>query len=341
MAIFSEKVISAKFIDPPNNMLIEVLYREGDIAIPYVLEVDFTQQDFNDLLKEISLDEIQSVTRKELETQSKAFENIISAEIDRRWTVEIEKVKNEYDKIQAEYDKIGNAWKEIEKESNKINSSWEHLKKESDKINDAWKEVEKESDKIDSAWKELERESDKINDAWKEIEKESGKIENSWKEIEKESGKIESTWKKIEKESIEIESTWKKIEKESKEIEQNWEEIQKESGKIESTWKEIDVYAETEKSKKMEEVQSEFQKLRKDLASRFSSSDTPKKIEAKDIFSELSSKEVDNDFVFNMKVSILEDPAIAKSKDKNLKLAIRKAKTIPELLSVYYSQKAS
>ena len=285
MAIFSEKVISAKFIDPPNNMLIEVLYREGDVAIPYVLEVDFTQQDFNDLLKEISLDEIQSVTRKELETQSKAFENIISAEIDRRWIVEIEKVKNEYDKIQAEYDKIGNAWKEIEKESNKINSSWEHLKKE----------------------------SDKINDAWKEIEKESGKIE----------------------------STWKKIEKESKEIEQNWEEIQKESGKIESTWKEIDVYAETEKSKKMEEVQSEFQKLRKDLASRFSSSDSPKKIEAKDIFTELSSKEVDNDFVFNMKVSILEDPVIAKSKDKNLKLAIRKAKTIPELLSVYYSQKAS
>lgn len=299
MAIFSEKVISAKFIDPPNNMLIEVLYREGDVAIPYVLEVDFTQQDFNDLLKEISLDEIQSVTRKELEVQSKAFENIILTEIDRRWVVEIEKVKNEYDKIQIEYDKIGNAWKDIEKESDKINNSWEHLKKESDKINDAWKKLEKES------------------------------------------GEIESTWKKIEKESVKIESTWKKIEKESKEIEQNWEEIQKESGKIENTWKEIDVYAETEKSKKMEEVQSEFQKLRKDLASRFNSSDAPKKIEAKDIFSELSSKEGDNDFVFNMKVSILEDPDIAKSKDKNLKLAIRKAKTIPELLSVYYSQKAS
>jgi predicted nucleic acid-binding Zn-ribbon protein len=308
-------------------MLIEVLYREGDVAIPYVLEVDFTQQDFNDLLKEISLDEIQSVTRKELEVQSKAFENIILTEIDRRWVVEIEKVKNEYDKIQIEYDKIGNAWKDIEKESDKINNSWKHLKKESDKINDAWKGIEKESDRIDSAWKELEKESDKINDAWKKLEKESGEIE--------------STWKKIEKESVKIESTWKKIEKESKEIEQNWEEIQKESGKIENTWKEIDVYAETEKSKKMEEVQSEFQKLRKDLASRFNSSDAPKKIEAKDIFSELSSKEGDNDFVFNMKVSILEDPDIAKSKDKNLKLAIRKAKTIPELLSVYYSQKAS
>lgn len=94
MAIFSEKVISAKFIDPPNNMLIEVLYREGDIVTPYVLEVDFTQQDFNDLLSEISLDEIQETTRKELNAQAKFFYDIIEKEVDQRLKVESEKFNN-------------------------------------------------------------------------------------------------------------------------------------------------------------------------------------------------------------------------------------------------------
>jgi chromosome segregation ATPase len=300
MALFSGKVVSAKFIDPPNNMLIEVLYREGDMMTPYVLEVDFTQQDFVDLLKEITLEEIQSNTKSQLEAQRKEIFSSIDAEIERRWEAESQKIKEAYDKVESYAKEI------IEKEYNKIESAWE--------------EVRKESDKIDSAWNQIKSEYEKVEGSWREIEKESAKVESTWKEIEKESAKVESSWKEIEKESAKVESSWKEIKNE---------------------YQKVDTYAELEKEKKMEEVQSEFQKLRKELSSKFSTGQISTKLGPKDIFQQLFNSDQDQDFVFNLKISILEDPDIAKSKDKDLKLSIRKAKSVTELLNIYCAKKVA
>lgn len=199
MAIFSEKVISAKFIDPPNNMLIELLYREGDTVVPYVLEVDFMQPDFTDLLKEISLEEIQNNTKNQLEAQRKEIYSAIDAEIERRWALEEEKIKEAY--------------------------------------------------------------------------------------------------------------------------------------------RNVDLYAEKERGKKLEEVQEEFRNLRNNLSAKFSTEIATNKLSPKDLFNQLFSMDQDKDFVFNLKISILEDTDIAKSKDKALKLSIRKAKTVTELLNIYTSFK--
>ena len=92
MAIFSEKIVSAKFLDSPNNMIIEVLYQEDDSVIPYVLEVDFTNQDFNDLLQEVTLEEIEKSTQATLKAESDVFEKMINDEIERRWAIESQKV---------------------------------------------------------------------------------------------------------------------------------------------------------------------------------------------------------------------------------------------------------
>jgi len=244
MAIFSEKVISAKFIDPPNNLLIEVLYREGDVAIPYVLEVDFTQQDFNDLLKEISLDEIQSVTKKERELQSKAFNNIIEAEITRRWQLESEKVEK----------------------------MWAT---ESEKI----KEVYSKADEYYSKASEVYSKADEYY---------SNKIN---------------------------------------EISLIWEE---ESKKIKEAYQDVDQYAGTMKSDLAKEYRDQFMS-----STKFSIDNLP----GKDIFNHILKKNDNKDFVFDLKVGILEDPDIAKSKDKNLKLAIRKAKSVFELIKLYEEAK--
>ena len=201
MAIFSEKVISAKFIDPPNNMLIEVLYREGDIVTPYVLEVDFTQQDFNDLLKEISLDEIQEITRKEVNTQAKVFNDIINAEIDRRWSLESEKIKQAYDKV----------------------------------------------------------------DEYAEI-------------------------------------------------------------LIKKAYDDVDQYAGTMKSDLAKEYRDQFL-----TQTKFSIDN----LTGKEIFNHILKKNDDKDFVFDLKVSILEDQDVTKSTNKNLKLSIRKAKSVLELIKLY------
>lgn len=84
MAIFSGKIVSAQFIDPPNNMLIEILYREGDIVTPYTLSVDFTQQDFNDLLEEISLEQIEQNTQNQIELEKKNLDKIVEEAIEKR-----------------------------------------------------------------------------------------------------------------------------------------------------------------------------------------------------------------------------------------------------------------
>jgi hypothetical protein len=175
MAIFSGKVVSAKFIDPPNNMMVELLYHEGDVVVPYVLEVDFTQQDFNDLLKEISLDDIQNNTKNQLEAQRKEIFSAIDAEIERRWALEELKIKD----------------------------------------------------------------------------------------------------------------------------------------------------------------------LRNNLSAKFTTETTTNKLTPKELFQQLFYQDQDQDFVFNLKISILEDPDIAKSKDKDLKLSIRKAKTVTELLKIYCSNKVA
>jgi hypothetical protein len=99
MAIFSGAIVSSKFIDSPNNTLIEVLYREGDAVTPYVLHVDFTSEDFNDLLQEVTLDEIEAETNKQLTVEKDAFYSIIEAEIDRRWAEESKKIKMAYDDV--------------------------------------------------------------------------------------------------------------------------------------------------------------------------------------------------------------------------------------------------
>lgn len=322
MAIFSGKVVSAQFIDSPNNMLIEVLYREGENVVPFILEVDFTQQDFSDLLQEITLEEIEKNTKVQLKIEQdnlyKIIDEKVSEEIERRWANESEKVKGAYDKAEEYAQEI------IERESEKIKLAYvkaeEYAQIEYQKINEEYKKVNEEYQKVNEAWEILKQEYEKLDNAWSEVEKESGRIEKSWEMIQKESGRIESSWKEIEGESSRVQSAWEEIRK---------------------GYDKVDEYAEGEKSKKMQEVQEEFQKLRQDLAIRFNTDTSTFKLDAKDIFQQLSGNEENKDFVFNLKIAILEDPTIAKSKDKNMKLAIRKSKSVTELLAIYYAQKAA
>lgn len=252
MAIFSGKVVSAKFIDPPNNMMIELLYREGDVVIPYVLEVDFTSDDFNALLQDVTLEEIEENTSKELKAEQQVFESIIQRQIETRWSMEQDKIKAAYDDAEAYAQKV------IERE-------YEKLEEASNQIADEWK---------------------KIYDQW---------------------DKVDTEYQKLERASIEINKEYKRV----------------------------DTYVELEKSKKFKEVQEEFQKARSELQTKFNASSSATVLDGKDIFTAIDQNNQDNDFVFNFKVSILEDPVIAKSKDKKLKLAIRKSKSVLELLKIY------
>lgn len=197
MAIFNDKIVSAQFINPEKT-LVEILYKEDDNVVPYVLEVDFTQEDFQDLLKELTLDEIEENTKAALQQESKFFESVINDEIERRWALESEKIKKAYE--------------------------------------------------------------------------------------------------------------------------------------------DADRYAQSERVKIKKELDGEVESVKSSLQSQFSIEPQESKITGKRVINAIQTKE-DKDFLFDMKVAILEDPEIAKTKDKSVKLSIRKAKTVMELLKVYSEQK--
>lgn len=80
MAIFSKKIVGAKFINS-DNTVIEVLYAEGDNIIPFILEVDYSNNDFKDLIDEYPLEQIETNTKEIREQQKKVFEEIIEARV--------------------------------------------------------------------------------------------------------------------------------------------------------------------------------------------------------------------------------------------------------------------
>ena len=264
MAIFTDKIISTKFIDPPNNMLIELLYRENDSVIPYIIEVDFTSKDFNDLLLEVTLEEIEKNTIEELKAEQQVFESIIQRQIETRWSMEQDKIKAAYDEAESYAQKV------IEREYEQINT-------QHDVIADEWK-------KIYDQW-------DKINTEYQKLEKASGEINTEYQRLDKE-------------------------------------------------YEKVNLYAEVEKGKKFQEVQEEFQKAREELQLKFNSQSLSMgEVTGKEIFATIDKNNQDDDFVFNLKVSILEDPIIVKSRDKKLKLTIRKSKSVLELLKIYAEAK--
>ena len=87
MAIFSNKIVTAKFLDH-SNTIIEIIYKEGEEEIAFAMEVDFSNPDFQDLLEEIDLEELEISTynqRKKLREAKKAnLEARVEERIDER-----------------------------------------------------------------------------------------------------------------------------------------------------------------------------------------------------------------------------------------------------------------
>ncbi len=234
MAIFSGKVVTARFLDNPNNMNIEVIYKEDDQNIVYNIEVDFSNDTFNELLQEITLEEIEAQTKAVMDAEWNWMNAIVIEEVNKRWAVEEKKIKQAYDDVDA------------------------YALKQQKKQFEAFEEYEAEQKRKQA--------------------------------------------------------------------------------------KEVDQYAEDQKSIKFDEVRKEMKAYRDELQSKFNASDIPhfgvaREVNASELISILHEKNNDNDFVFNTKIAILEDPDITKTKDKSLKLAIRKAKTLQELIGTYTSSK--
>ena len=78
MAIFSGKIISAKFIDDTDT-IIEILYNDNDNIISYVLNVDYENEDFKSLLDEYTLEKIELETKEIRKKEIDVFNSLVEA----------------------------------------------------------------------------------------------------------------------------------------------------------------------------------------------------------------------------------------------------------------------
>ena len=83
MAIFSNKIVTAKFLDH-SNTIIEIIYKEGEEEIAFAMEVDFSNQDFQDLLEEIDLEELERSTYNQRKKRKEAKKADLEARIEQR-----------------------------------------------------------------------------------------------------------------------------------------------------------------------------------------------------------------------------------------------------------------
>jgi len=261
MAIFSGKVVTARFLDNPNNMNIEVIYKEDDQNIVYNIEVDFSNDIFNELLQEITLEEIEAQTKAVMDDEWNWMNAIVLEEVAKRWAEEEKKIKQAYDDVDA--------------------YALEQQKKHFEVFEQY----------------EAEQKAQRIAEFEEYINSETKK-------------KYESVDKYID-------------------------------AQTKKQYESADAYAEDQKTIKFQEVKEEMKQYRDELQSKFNTAEViaAREVSGSELISILHEKNKDNDFVFNTKIAILEDPNIAKTKDKSLKLAIRKAKTLQELIGTYTSSK--
>ena len=222
MARFSNKIESLRYADRKHKT-IEILYKNGESINSYYIEVDYNNQDFLDLLKEYSIEDI--------EDQTKAY----------------------YDNITARKEIVVQSW-------------------------------------IEKAQAVLDKQDKERYELFEKYKEEQLRI-------------------------LEIDAD-KYKEKQQEYLDQQ----------VEQRYKEAELYIETQKNQ-----------VRSDLLSKFNTptptaiSYTPEKV-AKYMIDNFT----DEDTVFKTKLEIFNLPEVKNSKDREMKMKVRKAKTVPEIFAAYY-----
>ena len=72
MAIFSNKIVNARFLDN-SNTIVEIIYKEGDEDVAFAMEVDWSNPDFQDFLEEMDLEELEISTYNQRINRENAF----------------------------------------------------------------------------------------------------------------------------------------------------------------------------------------------------------------------------------------------------------------------------
>ena len=76
--VFSGKIQSAMFVNPPQNTTIELLYGEGSELTAFHFNVDYSNDEFLAFVDEWPLEKIEKTSRDNAKSNAKAFEKVIA-----------------------------------------------------------------------------------------------------------------------------------------------------------------------------------------------------------------------------------------------------------------------
>ena len=105
--VFTNKIKSARFINPPENSVIELLYGEANELTAFHLEINFSNQEFLDFIEEWPLEKIEKAARTAARERAQLKENYDKQIIDTYRA----QLKEDYDK--QIIDEISNIKKDI------------------------------------------------------------------------------------------------------------------------------------------------------------------------------------------------------------------------------------
>ena len=295
MARFSGKIQSTKFVNQDENV-IEILYGDTSTQLSsWVLQVDYSNQDFLDLIEEISLEDIADATYQHHSSNKSAYDREIEAKASQlasdmaqdmfnKW---IEQANND---IKQEYDKVDS----YREEQLRIMQA-ELDQQVAERYNEIDQQVAERYNEIDQQIEERHNEVDQ-------------QIVERYNEVD--------LYKKALIEELEEEATQIKQQAEQVKLEMDYAETQKQQ-------------IEKQKADIAQEKMSLLEKFKSGLGRPQQSS---MNMTGEEFIKLLFSKNDDENFLFKAKIAVFNQDHVKNNPDREAKMAIKKSKSIIDLV---------
>jgi hypothetical protein len=356
MALFSNKIETAKFVDHQEKT-IEVLYKQTPESVTlstYILELNYNSQDFLDLLEELSIEQLQDNTREFYGNIHKNKSQSVHAAAEVMFTDWIANAQIDLDKQDEERYKLFEKYKEeqlsvLQSEvdaqvERRVSEGFEGVQAELDaQIKERYKEADEyKEEQLSILQNELDAQ---IEERYKEVEtykKEQveSRIAEGFKDVDAYREKqLEVLQSELD---TQIEERYKKADEYKEEqlsILQN--ELDEQ---IKNRYKEADAYKEEQleilQKEINEEAQSKHQEvegMKAEFLKKFSiTSPSPVVYSPEKVAKYIIDNFEDEDTIFKTKLEIFNLPEVKNSKNREMKMKVRKAKTVPEIFAAYY-----
>tara|TARA_B100002019_G_scaffold46503_1_gene39161 strand:+ start:8217 stop:9116 length:900 start_codon:yes stop_codon:yes gene_type:complete len=291
MALFSNKIESVKFVDR-NEKTIEVLYKQktdSKTLSHYIVELNYDNQDFLDLIEEYSIEDIQDNTQK-------YYKNLTQAKND-----------NILNHAKVMFDEwVINAQKDLDKQDEERYKIFEKYREQ--QLQEADAQVER---RVQEGYKGIQAAIDK---QYKEVE---AYKEEQLKILQAEVD--EQVERRIAEGFADVD-TYR--EKQLSILQDELDE------QVKQRYEEADAY-------KKSQINIIQQEVKTDLLSKFNKPSAPIRYTPEKVAEYIIDNFKNEDMVFKTKLAIFNLPEVKNNQDREIKMKVRKAKSIPELFAVY------